>query len=127
MKKALAVLGVAVLALVATGGTATAAPKFDPAKNKPAYWEAQLGEGAECVKYEMTGGVKEFTPEGPFALLVLKAGTVHDEVWGGEGTYAHSTGKDLSHVIVCSGPQDEEPGDGGEDDGGDDGGVVIPF
>ncbi len=65
----------------------------------------------------MPDGVATWTlsapSEGPYALLVIKAGTVNDVIeWPMPGmAYAPQSGKDISHVIVCV--FDSTGGDGG--------------
>lgn len=105
MKKTLAVCSIAGFAILGMSTPAYAAN--DPAQNKPDYWAESPGD---CYKVELADDVTSFTlpdlPEGEsYYLLVLKAGTVHEAITMGlaEGaSYAASSGKDLSHVIVCS-------------------------
>lgn len=108
-------IGVSIGAM-ATG--ASAGP-IDTAKNKASYYE-DAGYGT-CVKYDHK--VDSFTvPEADsgteWTLLVLKAGsarsvaTVNDEIPNpvtGQ-TYTHSSGKNISHVIIC---HDDNPYGGG--------------
>lgn len=105
MKKSLAICSLVGLAVLGVGSPAFAAN--DPAKNHPEYWAASPGD---CTKVEFGDGVDKFElPDLPagesYYLLVLKAGTVHEEIRYGltEGSwYSASNGKDLSHVIYCS-------------------------
>lgn len=114
MKKALAIGSLLGLAVLGVSSPAFAAN--DPAKNNPEYWAASPGD---CYKVELADGVSSFTlPDLPagetYYLLVLKAGTVHEEIRTGlveGGTYSASSGKDLSNVIVCS--KDGQYGGGG--------------
>lgn len=110
MRKLLASAAVAAFAILAVTTPAHAAPPDHAAQNSEAYWEG-LGYG-DCTKTELPDGVGSTTlPPVSFptvySLLVLKAGSgqsanelVH---WPDAGVaYDHGTGKDLSHIIVCT-------------------------
>ncbi|MCH1882225.1 hypothetical protein [Agrococcus sp. ARC_14] len=109
-KQLLAATAVAGLAIVGLAAPAQAAPPPGAAMNHTDYWEAQ-GYG-DCDKIDLPDGVGSYTlPELPwglqYTLLVLKAGSgssANDVIaWPVEGsTYEHATGKDLSHIIVCT-------------------------
>lgn len=108
MKKSLLTAGLAAALLAGSAAPALAAPHLGP--NQVAYWEG-LGYG-DCSKTELADGVGAVTldplPAGTvYTLLVLKAGSgdganvvVEDPEAG--IVYDHGTGKDLSHVIVCT-------------------------
>ena len=104
MKKALAIGSLLGLSVLGVSSPAFAAN--DPAQNSPSYWAAY----GDCYKVELADGVSTFTlPDLPagerYTLLVLKAGTVHQQITSGlveGGTYSAYSGKDLSHVIVCT-------------------------
>ncbi|MBX9245076.1 hypothetical protein ICW40_09690 [Actinotalea ferrariae] len=131
MKKTLTVAALSGLLVLAAGTPALAAkpaPKNDPAPNKVAYWEA-AGFGT-CSKVELRDGHKTFTVDGTPTVLVLKAGSgasAQDVVVAPEAgvAYAHSTGKDLSHVITCVGDGSEVPGEAPGDGPGEGGGPII--
>ncbi|WP_129336131.1 hypothetical protein [Cellulomonas endophytica] len=101
-----AVLGVA----LAGAAAAPASAAVVPTQNTEAYWEALYD--ASCTKTELVDGIGSFTvPQPPagsvWTVLVLKAGSgsgartvVEDPVPG--AVYTHYSGKDLSHVILCS-------------------------
>ena len=105
-------LATTALALVALAAPASA--RANPAQNHPGNWETPT---TSCTKVEVPDGVATWTlsapSEGPYALLVIKAGTVNDVIeWPMPGmAYAPSSGKDISHVIVCV--FDSTGGDGG--------------
>jgi hypothetical protein len=110
------------LATSAVGATLTApsavvaANGVDPELNKPSYWvdyfTKQGYEDVECTKYEpvSTPYILGDPPEGRMWLaIVIKAGAGNDanEVIMNPkpGEYSHASGKDNSHVIVCSVPE----------------------
>ena len=110
------------LATSAVGATLTApsavvaANGVDPELNKPSYWVdyfTQQGyEDVECTKYEpvSTPYILGDAPEGRMWLaIIVKAGAGDDanEVTMNPkpGEYSHASGKDNSHVIVCSVPE----------------------
>ena len=109
-KQLLAAAAVAGLAVIGLAAPAQAAPPPGAQMNDVAYWES-LGYG-DCTKVEFGDGVSTYTlPDLPwgqqYTLVVLKAGsgaTANDVVpWPSAGdTFGHSTGKDLSHIIVCT-------------------------
>lgn len=108
MKKSLLTAGLAAVLLAGSAAPALAAPRVGP--NQVAYWE-DLGYG-DCSKTELDDGVGSITldplPAGTaYTLLVLKAGSgdgAHVVIEDPEAgvAYDHGTGKDLSHVIVCT-------------------------
>ncbi|MGE9807303.1 MULTISPECIES: hypothetical protein [unclassified Janibacter] len=106
---------------VGAAATATAAPlasvqsAVDPDKNHTDYWVSYLEDmgytDVECTKYDGLNDKTWTVPAGEWVLLVLKAGagddasvTVTNPVAG--QAYDHPTGKDLSHVILCSGDKE---------------------
>lgn len=123
MKKTLTLAAVVGLALTAVAAPAAAAPPAGAQMNHESYWE-DLGYG-DCSKVELDGVGTTFVlddlPSGwMYTLLVLKAGSgaaanhlIDNPVAG--VAYDHSTGKGLSHAIVCV---DEDGGSGGSGGGG---------
>lgn len=113
MKKSLAVALVATAVLTASATASAAAPPQHAALNHTGYWESFTYEDDTCTKTELGDGVSQYQLAPPaagthYTLLVLKAGSgasaseVFDNpTW--RVPYWHSTGKDLSHVIVCVG------------------------
>jgi hypothetical protein len=103
----------AVAAGIAFSGMATAASAgrpIIPVENHESHWEG-LGYG-ECEKYEDPADpfVVPAPDEGnSFTLLVIKSGsarsadTVNDLIENPEegDSYSHSSGKGISHVILC--------------------------
>lgn len=115
-----AVVGaVAVGVSVGAMATGASAGPIETDQNKAEYWE-EAGYGT-CVKDDREVG-SYTVPEAPEAsswtILVLKAGsgksvsTVNDQILDPvEGaTYTHSSGKGISHVILC---YDDSYGGGG--------------
>ena len=107
-------VGAAVLA-TALGVSSTAASASQPLsaqQNNPTYWE-NLGYG-NCFKIEEPGTpfVLGDAPAGKmWSLLVIKAGsaqsvdTPNDVIVNpNPGSYTHSSGKTISHVILCTQP-----------------------
>ena len=112
MKRILAATVIALVALIGLSAPSSAAPKADNT-NTTSYWEAHLaaqGIDATCTKTEYRDGMGSLTlpvlTTGSYVLLVLKAGSGdgENEVWHDPMAgvaYEHSTGKDISHAIVC--------------------------
>ena len=111
------------LATSAVGATLTApsavvaANGVDPELNKPSYWVdyfTQQGyEDVECTKYEpvSTPYILGDAPEGrTWLAIIIKAGAGDDAnqviMSPKPGEYSHASGKDNSHVIVCSVPKE---------------------
>jgi hypothetical protein len=107
MKKALAVCSLAALAVLGTSTPAYAEKPDEAAKNQVEYWAAQPGD---CVKVEFGDGVMSFQlpdldPTDRYYRLILKAGTVHEELREGLtelSWHSATSGKALSHVIYCT-------------------------
>jgi hypothetical protein len=112
LRKVAAGLAVGAMALgasatVASAGTHSMKP-IDPEMNKVSYWEAQTGQ--DCMKYEDVGHTYT-VPAGTWSLLVIKAGSarsvenVNDVIMNpmAGAEYGHSSGKGISHVILCGG------------------------
>lgn len=94
-----------------------------PEANRPEAWEewaeARLEAPVECYKHEGAGPTPHGSAEGDtvtlhehdpewfgngWALLVIKAGQVRDvHLLPQPGTFRTSTGKDVSHWIICKG------------------------
>jgi hypothetical protein len=112
-------VGAAVLA-TALGLSSTAASAAQPLfaqQNNPTYW-SNLGYG-DCFKIEnpATPFVLGAAPSGTvWSLLVVKAGSdqsvdTPNDVYPNPtpGTYNHSSGKTISHVILCTRPGGRPP------------------
>jgi hypothetical protein len=121
LRKIAAGLAVGTMVLGASATAASAKSHTGPIdtdQNKVSYWEAVTGQ--ECMKDERVGN-SYTVPAGDWSLLVIKAGSarsvenVNDVISNPvAGTsYSHSSGKGISHVILCSG------GDYGGGGGGD--------
>lgn len=116
--------------------TALAQPDPDFAlKNQPEYWEAQ-GYG-ECVKYDGVNAQTFTVPAPPagkeYTLAVVKAGSgqsteepheTHEDVEEGD-VLRHSSGKDISFVILCFDDDEEEENGNGNGNGGRGGGESL--
>ncbi|PLS80880.1 hypothetical protein CYG49_03905, partial [Candidatus Saccharibacteria bacterium] len=107
----------------------------DARKNNPSYWEGVF-VGADCFKLELNQPTFTVTadslPQGAeYVAAVVKAGSsksvenpneVVKPIRVGQ-VLRHSSGKDISHVILCFQPiDDSNPGDGngvGGDNGGE--------
>ncbi len=94
-----------------------AANGVDPELNKASYWVdyfTQQGyEDVKCTKYEpvSTPYILGDAPEGrTWLAIIIKAGAGDDAnqviMSPAPGPYSHSSGKDNSHVIVCSVPKE---------------------
>ncbi len=94
-----------------------AANGVDPEQNKASYWVdyfTQQGyQDVKCTKYEpvSTPYVLGDAPEGrTWLAIIVKAGAGDDANWvktnPAPGPYSHPSGKDNSHVIVCSVPKE---------------------
>ena len=105
----------AVAASMTAPSAVGAANGVDPELNKPSYWVdyfTQQGyEDVQCTKYEpvSTPYILGDAPEGrTWLAIIIKAGAGDDanEVIMNPkpGEYSHASGKDNSHVIVCSIP-----------------------
>jgi hypothetical protein len=100
-----------------TAGVASAQQPLSAQQNNPDYW-SNLGYG-QCSKTENPGTpfVLGNPPAGTtWSLLVIKAGsaqsvdTPNDVILNpSPGTYYHSSGKTISHVIVCTQPGSSGP------------------
>lgn len=111
----LAAFVTALLAFVGMGGASAAFATGNVGPNQPAYWETLPGE--QCVKFDNLTA-KTFTvpaePEGrDWSKAIVKAGSdvstdganeVVQPVDAGQ-VLSHSSGKNLSHVILCSVPE----------------------
>jgi hypothetical protein len=106
----------AVAASMTAPSAVGAANGVDPELNKPSYWVdyfTQQGyEDVECTKYEpvSTPYILGDAPEGrTWLAIIIKAGAGDDAnqviMSPKPGEYSHASGKDNSHVIVCSIPQ----------------------
>ena len=104
-KKILSALIVA--ACIVSGVAPLAHATVDPNMNKPEYWATILQgknyTAVNCTKIDETA--VSYTADQNYALVVLKAGTV-SETWydvKAGATVQPSSGKDISHVIMCTG------------------------
>lgn len=91
-----------------------------PEANQASYWETYFeGKGytdVECMKIDKE--MKSYTVDGEYIGVILKAGAgdqankVFTDI-AKDTNLTHPTGKDISHVITCTGtmPGTEEPGD----------------
>ena len=107
----------AVAASMSAPSAVGAANGVDPELNKPSYWVdyfTQQGyEDVECTKYEpvSTPYILGDAPEGrTWLAIIIKAGAGEDAnqviMSPKPGEYSHASGKDNSHVIVCSVPKE---------------------
>ena len=107
----------AVAASMSAPSAVGAANGVDPELNKPSYWVdyfTQQGyEDVECTKYEpvSTPYILGDAPEGrTWLAIIIKAGAGNDAnqviMSPKPGEYSHASGKDNSHVIVCSVPKE---------------------
>jgi len=107
----------AVAASMSAPSAVGAANGVDPELNKPSYWVdyfTQQGyEDVECTKYEpvSTPYILGDAPEGrTWLAIIIKAGAGDDAneviMSPKPGEYSHASGKDNSHVIVCSVPKE---------------------
>ncbi len=86
------------LALSLVAGTVLAPAAMAKESNQADYWER---DGWECTKIDKSMG-STWTPQQDYALVVLKSSGDNFEflnasAWKTIGT----TGKDISHIIVC--------------------------
>ncbi len=106
----------AVAASMTAPSAVGAANGVDPELNKASYWvdnfTQQDYEDVKCTKYEpvSTPYILGDAPEGRMWLaIIIKAGAGDDAnqviMNPKPGPYSHSSGKDNSHVIVCSVPK----------------------
>jgi len=113
---ALGLASSAVAASMSAPSAVGAANGVDPELNKPSYWvDYFTGQGYEdvkCTKYEpvSTPYILGAAPEGrTWLAIIVKAGAGEDAsavtMYPGPGEYSHPSGKDNSHVIVCSIPR----------------------
>jgi hypothetical protein len=135
MYRKIIVAVVMALSLVVFAGTVNAQSSTDAEKNQTSYWEAQ-GFGT-CVKYDNVNAETFTVPAAPegkvYTLAVIKAGSdqsteepneTDTSVAAGD-VLRHSSGKDISHVILCyKSSQDGGNGDNGGGSGGGDGSVL---
>ncbi len=92
MRRAFA--GFVVLAILMMSLTAVAGG--DPDKNQPEFW------GEDCFKVDESQGAS-WTADADYRLVVLKAGTVSHEFYNVKVGDVLSVGKDISHLILCTG------------------------
>ncbi len=92
MRRAFA--GFVVLAILMMSLTAVAGG--DPEKNQPEFW------GEDCFKVDEPQGAS-WTADADYRLVVLKAGTVNHEFYNVKVGDVLSVGKDISHLILCTG------------------------
>ncbi|CAM3965108.1 hypothetical protein [Janibacter anophelis] len=100
-----------------SAGAALAAPA--PGPNQPEYWEAYFAQeenggyvDVECDKRDSEG---PYTVDGNYIAIIIKAGAGDDQNQvimnpeQGETYETHENGKDISHVIYCTGEEPTEP------------------
>ena len=100
-----AIVGVS-LVWVSASGADSYLPQ-DPQYNNVSYWQSQGYE--YCVKYEPVTtpySVPAPVGGGTWDLMIIKAGAGDDanQLVSGPtagGSYGHSSGKDISHIILC--------------------------
>lgn len=111
MKRMITAVVVAAIAILGLSTPAQAAPPDHAASNSAAYWEALTPEDDTCTKVELGAGIKSYTLPDPgdrmmYTLLVLKSGSgdsANTVIWYPVAgvAYAHTSGKELSHIIYC--------------------------
>lgn len=91
----------------------------DSAKNHPEYWENQY-PGTTCVKYDNVNALTFTVPAAPddteWVVAVVKAGSKQsvdnpnhvDETVRTGDVLSHPSGKNISHVILCHKPVEED-------------------
>lgn len=123
IRRAVAVIGAALLIAFAGASPAAAYPSGSDA-NHPSSWEDQFEHPAQCYKHEagsnsahgyyasakvyVLNPFQQAWPGDHWEAIIVKAGQANDVfVHPQPGNYSALSGKNISHVIVCKGTTPE--------------------